>query len=92
VRQRRLAETGRSEQQHVIQRLGAPARRLHEDIELATQAGLADEVIETPRTNRPLDGIVIVAADAAHHSLVLSQLLPRPCRLSLPLSRAAPGE
>ena len=44
--QGRLAQAGRPGQQHVVERLAAVARRLHEDLELLLDAGLADEVGE----------------------------------------------
>ena len=42
VAERRLAEAGRAEQQHVVHRLAAHPRRADEDLELLARLGLAD--------------------------------------------------
>jgi hypothetical protein len=46
VRQRGLAQAGRAEQQHVVERLAALARRADEDFELLAHLGLADVFVE----------------------------------------------
>jgi hypothetical protein len=48
--QSRLAQTGRSHEEHVIQRLPALLRRLEKDLELIAQLRLPDEVLECFRT------------------------------------------
>ena len=53
--QRRLAEAGRPGQQHVVERLAAPPRRLHEQRELALERLLADEVLEALRAQRAVE-------------------------------------
>jgi len=47
--ERGLAETGRPGEQHMIQRLAPPARRLDEDFEIGADLGLADELGESLR-------------------------------------------
>ena len=49
VRERGLAEPGRAVEEHVIERLGAVARGLHEDLEVLAQAVLADHLGERAR-------------------------------------------
>ncbi len=61
VRQRRLAEARRAEQQHVIERLAALARRLDEDAELLADLLLADVFVEAARAQRALDDLFLRA-------------------------------
>jgi len=49
ARQCRLAQAGRSHQQHVVKRLAAPLRRLDEDRQLIPDAVLPDEIVEAAR-------------------------------------------
>jgi hypothetical protein len=62
VRERGLAEARRPEDQHVIERLAAIARRLDEDIHLRLDVGLADVVGERLRAHRAIDDFVVAAA------------------------------
>ena len=55
LRQRCLAEPGRSGQQDVVERLAAPPRRLHEQGELALELLLADELLEALRPQRAVE-------------------------------------
>ena len=59
VRQRRLAETRRPEDQHVIERLAARARRADEDLQLRLDRRLADVLREAARADGPLDGLFL---------------------------------
>ena len=59
VRERGLAEPGRPEQQHVIQRFAPLARRLDEDGELPADLLLADVLLEQLGTQRPLEGFLL---------------------------------
>ena len=54
LRERGLAQARRPEQQHVIQRLAAPARSLHKHFEIGLGRGLADEFIEALRPERAI--------------------------------------
>ena len=55
VGERRLAQPRRPEQQHVVERLAALARRLHEDAQVVDDLPLADVVVELPRPQRLLE-------------------------------------
>ena len=59
VRERRLAEAGRAEQQHVVERLAALPRRADEDLELLARLRLADVLGEALRPQRPLDRFLV---------------------------------
>ena len=59
VRQRGLAQAGRAEQQHVIERLVAIARRLDEDGELAADFLLADVLGQDLGPQRALDRLLL---------------------------------
>ena len=72
VRQRRLAEAGRTEQQHVVERFAALPRRLDEDRELLADLFLADVLGEAARAQRALDDFFLHAGDlAADHAVEL---------------------
>ena len=55
VRERGLAQARRPEEQHVVERFAAPARRLDEDLELPAHLFLADVFGERRRAQRALD-------------------------------------
>ena len=55
MRQGCLAQAGRSEEQHVVQRLSAFPRGLHEDAQLADDPFLPDIVFERLGSQRLLD-------------------------------------
>ena len=62
VAERRLAETGRAVEQHVIERLAALSRRGDRHLQVLAHAILADVVVEPPR---PQPGLVLgVVVDA----------------------------
>ena len=63
VRQRRLAEARRPEQQHVVERFLALPRRLDEDRQLAADLLLPDVLVEQPRAQRALDDLLLHAGD-----------------------------
>ena len=58
LRQRGLAEAGRTDEQHVIQRLVTLARRLDEDREILARLRLADEFRQQLRAQRGVADIV----------------------------------
>ncbi|CAM2144510.1 hypothetical protein PT2222_160067 [Paraburkholderia tropica] len=55
VRERGLAQTGRPEQQHVVERLGAALGGFDEDFELAAHLFLPDVFLELTRAQRALE-------------------------------------
>src|SRR5439155_17197283 len=55
VGEARLAEARRPREQDVVERLAALLRRRERDLELLLDPLLADEVVEPPRPERPLD-------------------------------------
>jgi len=66
----RLAQTGRAEQQHVVQRLLALARRPDEDFELLARLGLAHILIQVLGPQRALERIFAARRHRrAHHAL-----------------------
>ena len=62
VCERRLAEAGRSEDQDVIQRLAAIARRLDENAHLRFYLGLADVLGQRSRAYGTIDDLVVAPA------------------------------
>ena len=70
LRQRGLAEAGRTDEQHVIQRLAALARRLDEDREILARLLLADEVGQRLRTQRGVADIVAAALGRDHADVI----------------------
>src|SRR5213079_3442681 len=58
VRERGLAEPGRSREQNVVERLAAPPRGLDEDPELTGDLLLVDEVGEPLRAERAVELVV----------------------------------
>ena len=62
VRQRRLAEARRPENQHVIQRFAAVARRSDEDLHLRLDGALPDVVGQHPRPDRAFYRFVFAGA------------------------------
>ena len=69
VRECRLAQPRRPEDQHVIERLAALASRADEDLQLRLDLLLADVILEAPRTDGALDGLLLPACDPADDSL-----------------------
>src|SRR5262249_23178821 len=59
LRQRRLAEAGRADQEHMIERLAAALRRRDEHAEVRARLLLADEFGQPLRTQRGLSGILL---------------------------------
>ena len=69
--ERGLAQARRSEDQRVIERLAAPARRLYKDCELAFDLFLTDIVLQRTRADRPFELIVLAAAGRIDDPLLL---------------------
>ena len=59
VRQRRLAEARRAEQQHMVERFAAHFRRADEDFELLARLHLADVFRQPLRAQRALDRLFV---------------------------------
>ena len=59
VREARLAEPRRPDEQDVVERLLAGLRRLERDVELLLDPLLADELVERARAERALDLVVL---------------------------------
>src|SRR6476469_5829475 len=60
VREARLAEPGRPDEQDVVERLASPLRRVERDRQLLLDAGLADELVEPARPEALLDLFLVV--------------------------------
>ena len=52
LRQRRLAEAGRADEQHMVERLAAALGRLDEHLQIGARRRLADELVERLRAQR----------------------------------------
>ncbi len=89
VRQRRLAEAGRSEDQHMVERLAPPARRFDEDLHLRLDRRLPHIVGEPFRTHGAIESFLI-ALDAGGNDAVLFDHCSL-ARLSAPLGLGAGG-
>ena len=63
VRERGLAEPGRSEHQQVIQRLAARRGGADEDLHLLAHHRLAHVLVETLRAKRPLHGVLALGGE-----------------------------
>jgi len=59
LRQGGLAEARRAEEQHVVEGVAAPARRLDEDAQVLAHRALADEVVEVRRPQGDLAGVLL---------------------------------
>ncbi len=64
LRQRRLAEAGRPDEQHMVERLAARLGGLDEDFEILSRRLLAGEIAERERTQR--DVRIVVALFGRH--------------------------
>ena len=69
VGERGLAEPRGPGEQHVVERLLAPARRLDEHLELAGHLNLVDEVGEAPRAQRAVELLVGAGEPGLGHRL-----------------------
>ncbi len=66
LRQGRLAEPGRAEKQHMVERLAPALRRRDEDAQIVAQLALADEFVEDERPNRGLGRVLLVLFGGDH--------------------------
>jgi len=89
VREARLAETRRADEQYVVERLAASARSVERDAELLLDPLLADELVEPARAEALLDLLLVLAdhvgivGDAVRGApdLILEVLSPATVRL-----------
>lgn len=72
VRQRRLAEPRRTEQQDVIQRLAASASRSDEDLHLAVHGGLTDVIGQLTRAQGAVDRLLAALRRGCHQPIALN--------------------
>src|SRR5437763_325579 len=84
MRERGLAQPRRAEQQHVVQRLAARARRLDEDLQLAADLLLPDILGEGGGTQRTLELLLLGGGRLARDQPVgfnaHSRILPEPIK------------
>ena len=78
LRQRRLAEARRADEEHVVERLLAPARRLDEHLEVGAGLRLADELRQVLRAQRRI-GRVVLAQAAGDHAFASLIAAPPAC-------------
>ncbi len=69
VREARLAQPGRPDEQHVVECLLARARSLERDVELLLEPFLPDEVVETARAQRAVE-LVLLRAERRREKLL----------------------
>src|SRR5665213_1880586 len=89
VRQRRLAETRRTDEEHMVERLFAAARRINEDLEVCARLCLADKLRQQLRAQRRIGCVVgphFWSDDAAHRASSF-----RPSRMSCSAVAASPA-
>ena len=80
LRERRLAEARRTAEEHVIERLAALLRGLHEDAQVLLVLRLADVVVERARTERAIEAHVVTESarvDAALFAVIVAILRSR---------------
>jgi hypothetical protein len=70
VGQAGLADAGRAEQEHVVERLAAGAGRLDRDPEVGDHLRLPDVLVEPPRAQRHLEAEVVVDGTAGDEAVV----------------------
>ena len=70
LRQRRLAEAGRPDEQHMIERLAARFRRLDEHAQILARRLLADELVERLGAQRGVD--IVGLARGREQAVVLA--------------------
>ncbi len=90
VRERGLAETGRAEDQDMVERLATIARRLDEDLHLRLHRRLANIVDERLRPHRAVIDFLVALRCGGNHAVLFDRHRVRPACFSWP-RRAAPG-
>src|SRR6185312_1764238 len=75
LRQRRLAQSGRADEENMIERFLARARRLDEHAEIGARFFLADELRQALRAQAGVD--VVVALVGGHKARVGAHVMPR---------------
>jgi hypothetical protein len=69
VSERRLAKTGRTVEQQVVERFGAPLGGVYGDAEVVFELFLADELVEAPGAERDVDRLFFVLRLAGDDAL-----------------------
>src|SRR5436190_620448 len=84
LRQGRLAEAGRAEEQHMVERVAARARRLDEHRQILAHRLLADEIAQPRRAQRRLAALGDRGVDQARALRRLAHWLSsfKPARIS----------
>jgi len=59
LRERRLAEPGRTKEQDMVERLAARLRRFDKDAQIVAQLMLADELVEGGRPDRAIGSVLL---------------------------------
>jgi hypothetical protein len=89
IRQRRLAQSRRSVQQHVVQRVAAHERRLDEDAEVLDDLVLSREVLELLRADPVLEFEVALCIAYDRHAAKIANFHETPRR---PAKKSGPRE
>ena len=79
VRKRGLAEPGRAEDQHVVQRLAPVARGLDEDLHLRLDRSLADVVGELLRTHGAVERRLVALRACRYDAVLLDHFAAAAC-------------
>src|SRR6266705_5552282 len=66
LREGRLAEAGRAEKQHLVERLAPALRRLDKDAQIVTQLALANEFVEGKRADRGFRRVLVFPLGGDH--------------------------
>ena len=90
VRERSLAEPGRSREQDVVEHFGASASGVDRHAENFLVAGLADEFVEFARAQREIDSAFVLMADARGDSSIGRRRRHPGIRVALTFQPAAP--
>src|SRR5262245_19210057 len=91
LRQRRLSEPRWTDEQHVVERLIASARRFNEYLEIGSRLFLANEFVEPLRAQRSL--CIVIALVGGHEPARVVHLASsfKPCRMSVAVSAPSPA-
>ena len=90
VRERSLAEPGRSREQDVVEHFGASAGGVDRHAENLLVAGLADEFVEFARSQREIDSAFVFMADARGDPAIRRRRRHPGIRVALTFQPAAP--
>ena len=77
VAERGLAQAGRAEDQHVVERFAALLRRLDVDRHLLAHRRLAEVFVEAPGTYRRFDGVFFARGSGGNDAVVHAGIMAR---------------